>query len=191
MSAVFQEVKRYTAKNGEPVILRPVQLKDAADVIQSARDIITSGKYIQKERPRTLQEEENFIRQARQFDHMYTGVEINGAVAGIARVLRGDLKMKQHTGMFRTWLDQPAQGKGIGKELMYYTLDWCRTHGLHKLSLTVFASNEIAYQLYKKTGFIEEGIFKNQVKIDGNFDDEIYMSYFFKSNQKKPDGNLS
>jgi RimJ/RimL family protein N-acetyltransferase len=62
---------------------------------------------------------------------------------------------------------------------MEYTLKWCQSHNLHKLCLTVFASNEIAKGLYEKAGFVIEGVQKDQVYIDNSFDDEIFMAYFF------------
>ncbi|MDI5787956.1 GNAT family N-acetyltransferase [Bacillus licheniformis] len=75
--------------------------------------------------------------------------------------------MKRHTGLFRTWLHSKAQGLGIGREIMSYTLKWCRLHRLHKLCLTVFR-NEAALSLYKKSGFIVEGVQKEQVCRTGN-----------------------
>lgn len=91
--------------------------------------------------------------------------------------------MKRHTGLFRTWLVQSAQGNGIGSELMNYTMKWCRIHQLHKLCLTVFASNGLAHKLYERYGFIQEGVQKEQVKINGLFDNEIFMAYFFSKNE--------
>ena len=112
-------------------------------------------------------------------DNMYAAVEIDGTVYGIARVIRGELKMKRHTGLFRTWLHSKAQGLGIGREIMSYTLKWCRLHRLHKLCLTVFSENEAALSLYKKSGFIVEGVQKEQVLSDGKYEDEVLMAYFF------------
>lgn len=62
---------------------------------------------------------------------------------------------------------------------MSYTLKWCRLHRLHKLCLTVFSENEAALSLYKKSGFIVEGVQKEQVLSDGKYEDEVLMAYFF------------
>lgn len=180
---ITQEVKKtvFTAKNGEQVTLRKVKEEDAQDIIEAVKSIIDSGAYIQKERPRTIQEEIDFISDMKEKNNLYLGVELKGKIVGIARVIRGELEMKKHTGLFRTWLGDSAQGLGIGKELMSATLEWCRTNSLHKLCLTVFASNEVALKLYKKYGFVVEGIQREQAVLNGKFDDEIHMAYFFSN----------
>ncbi|ERN54901.1 GNAT family N-acetyltransferase [Alkalihalophilus marmarensis] len=184
-------IMTFTAKDDTDVTLRPVQKSDAYDIITSVASIIKEGTYIQKERPRTLNEEHQFIEEMKANDNMYIVVEVNGAARGIARVVRGELEMKKHTGLFRTWLHEDAQGKGIGKKVMEYTFEWCRMHNLHKLCLTVFASNEIAITLYKKYGFVIEGTQKEQAYLNGQYDDELFMAYFFndqKNNMTKEQG---
>ncbi|GAE24825.1 acetyltransferase [Halalkalibacter wakoensis JCM 9140] len=172
--------RTFTAKDNSKIIIRPAHIQDADDILYSVASIINKGVYIQKERVRTKLEEQNFIEEMKRNGHMYIVVEIDGAVRGIARVIRGELEMKRHTGLFRTWLHEDAQGKGIGKQIMDYTLTWCRRHQLHKLCLTVFASNEVAIHLYKKAGFIIEGKQKDQAYLNGTYEDELFMAYFFK-----------
>jgi RimJ/RimL family protein N-acetyltransferase len=178
-------IMTFTAKDDTDVTLRPVQKSDAYDIITSVASIIKDGTYIQKERPRTFDEEHHFIEEMKANDNMYIVVEVDSVARGIARVVRGELEMKKHTGIFRTWLHEDAQGKGIGKKVLEYTFEWCRIHHLHKLCLTVFASNEVAITLYEKYGFVTEGIQKEQAFLNGHYDDEIFMAYFFKNEQKK------
>jgi RimJ/RimL family protein N-acetyltransferase len=173
------ETFSFEAKNGDTIILRPVDENDAQDIIMHVETIVKAGRYLQKEEPRTLEEEIKFILETRLKGNMYTAVERNGEVVGIARVLKGELEMKKHTGIFRTWIHPDSQGLGIGKQVMNYTLRWGLTNHLHKLWLTVFSGNEKAVLVYEKSGFIIEGRQKNQVVIDGNFEDEIFMAYFF------------
>jgi RimJ/RimL family protein N-acetyltransferase len=49
------------------------------------------------------------------------------------------------------------RGRGVGSALIAAAIDWAREHGLHKLSLSVFAHNAAAIALYDKFGFVEEG----------------------------------
>ncbi|MCM3714909.1 GNAT family N-acetyltransferase [Halalkalibacter oceani] len=169
----------FAANDQTKVTLRPVVKGDASAIIASAAGIVSQGTYLQKERVHTLAEEEAFIEQIDRKDNMYIVVEIGGAVQGVARVLRGELAMKRHTGLYRMWLDDSAQGKGIGKKVLDYTLAWCRQHRLHKLCLTVFSTNEVARRLYEKSGFVTEGVQKDQVWLEDHFADEMFMAYFF------------
>jgi RimJ/RimL family protein N-acetyltransferase len=175
------ETFSFEAKNGETIILRPVDENDAQDIIKHVETIVKAGRYLQKEEPRTLEEEIKFILETRLKGNMYTAVERKGKVVGIARVLKGELEMKKHTGIFRTWIHPDSQGLGIGKQVMNYTLRWGRTNNLHKLWLTVFSGNEKAVLVYEKSGFLIEGRQKNQAIIDGKFEDEVFMAYFFES----------
>lgn len=45
--------------------------------------------------------------------------------------------------------------------------------------MTVFSENEVPLSLYKKSGFIVEGVQKEQVLSDGKYEDEVLMAYFF------------
>ncbi|GAE30795.1 GNAT family N-acetyltransferase [Alkalihalobacillus hemicellulosilyticus] len=174
-----QFVTTFTAKDGRFVRLRPATIQDAENIVTSVESIINEGTYLQKEQARTVDEEREFIQNMQQSHNMYAVVELDGVARGIARVIRGELKMKHHTGMFRTWLYEDAQGIGIGKHLMNYTLDWCRVHKLHKLCLTVFSTNDVAVKLYEKVGFVIEGIQREQALIHSQYVDEIWMAYFF------------
>ncbi len=49
------------------------------------------------------------------------------------------------------------RGRGVGSALVAAAIGWARSHGLHKLSLEVFAHNAAAIALYRKWGFVEEG----------------------------------
>jgi RimJ/RimL family protein N-acetyltransferase len=178
------QLKSFTAKDQTKVILRPAIQQDAQEIISAVTSIIEKGSAIQKENARSLQEEVDFIEQMKAQDNMYIVIEVDGSVKGIARVIRGELEMKRHTGLFRTWLHGDAQGKGIGGQIMDYTIQWCRRHHLHKLCLTVFASNEVAKYLYEKAGFVIEGVQKDQVFLNGTYDDEVLMAYFFNEIRK-------
>ncbi|SDY58607.1 Protein N-acetyltransferase, RimJ/RimL family [Evansella caseinilytica] len=178
------ETERFTLEffaGGSKVFLRPAVKEDAFDIIENVEEIIQKGRYLQKERVRTIEEEQAFIEEMKQKDNMYTAVEVDGRVVGIARLIRGELKMKRHTAFFRTWLSNSAQGIGLGNKMMDYTIHWGKLHGLHKICLTVFAANKIARQLYEKYGFVVEGVQKQQVYFNGEYDDEIMMAYFYNN----------
>ncbi|MGY3716483.1 N-acetyltransferase family protein [Sutcliffiella cohnii] len=174
-----QLTMKFTAKDGSEVVLRPITLQDAEDIVTAVTSIIEAGEYIQKDVPRTVEEERQFIQSMIDNENMYMGVEREGKVIGIARIIKGDIKMKRHTGLFRTWIIEEGQGLGIGKKIMEYTNAWCRQYKLRKLCLTVFSTNKPAYKLYERYGFVEEGVQKEQAYINGQYVDEILMAQFY------------
>ena len=60
-------------------------------------------------------------------------------------------------GEFGMLVDRGWRGRGVGSALIQAAITWARDHGLHKLSLEVFAHNAAGIALYRKCGFVEEG----------------------------------
>ncbi|MGX7594493.1 N-acetyltransferase family protein [Planococcus plakortidis] len=69
-----------------------------------------------------------------------------------------------------------SRGKGIGKALFSYVIDWAKSVHLHRLELTVIAENPLAVTLYEKMGFEIEGVKRDSLFVDNGYVDEYYMA---------------
>jgi RimJ/RimL family protein N-acetyltransferase len=79
-------------------------------------------------------------------------------------------------GEFGMLVDQEWRGRGVGSALIQAAIGWARDHGLHKLSLEVFAHNTAAIALYRKCGFVEEGHrVKHYRRANGELWDSLVM----------------
>lgn len=68
-------------------------------------------------------------------------------------------------------------GRGLGKEAAKLVLRYgFEDLLLHKVFLRVFSYNQAALRSYKRAGFVEEGYFKDEVKIQDRYYDIIFMS---------------
>jgi RimJ/RimL family protein N-acetyltransferase len=68
-------------------------------------------------------------------------------------------------------------GKGYGTEATRLLTDYgFTTLNLHRIWLRVDQDNRAALRCYQKTGFVQEGIFREEVYRDGSFHDSIVMS---------------
>ena len=56
------------------------------------------------------------------------------------------------------------RGRGVGTALMEVAIREARERGLHKLSLGVFPHNAAGIALYRKFGFVEEGLRKEHIR---------------------------
>jgi RimJ/RimL family protein N-acetyltransferase len=73
-------------------------------------------------------------------------------------------------------VDRDWRGRGAGSALVRAAIDWARGQGLHKVSLEVFAHNEAAIALYRRSGFAEEGRRPRQYRrASGELWDSIVM----------------
>ena len=58
-------------------------------------------------------------------------------------------------------VDFKARGKGIGRQLTQFIIDFVNQKGIHKITLEVRLSNTTAINLYKSFEFVAEGVRKN------------------------------
>lgn len=66
-------------------------------------------------------------------------------------------------------------GQGFGQESIKLLLPFAFwVLNLHRLSLTVFSYNTRAIQLYKRLGFVQEGIARQAIQRDGQCFDLLY-----------------
>lgn len=73
--------------------------------------------------------------------------------------------------------EDDAVGRGYGSEATRQILDYAfETLGLHKVFLRVLEENKIARRVYEKIGFKEEGHFRDEVFLDGEYKDVIFMA---------------
>lgn len=73
-------------------------------------------------------------------------------------------------------VDADWRGRGVGTALVDAAVEWARAEGMHKLTLSVFPHNEAAIALYRKFGFVEEGLRRRHIRrANGDLWDLIEM----------------
>ena len=84
----------------------------------------------------------------------------------------------QHSGVLGMGVLAGYRGKGVGRRLLDTTIAAARDIGISRIELEVFASNAVALDLYRKSGFVEEGVKRAARIMDGNTDDLVCMALF-------------
>jgi len=77
------------------------------------------------------------------------------------------------------YIAREYRGKGIGKLLLDEIESRAKDNCFHKIVLFTFPFNHLGQGLYRKMGFREVGIFKNQGILDGEFVDVMAMEKIF------------
>lgn len=101
--------------------------------------------------------------------------EHNNRLVGHLTVVGGEARRTSHLGYLVIGILKDYTGKGIGTRLFNFLEDWRTNRNIKKFELTVMSHNEAALALYKKMGFVIEGIKKKSMFIDDEFIDEYYM----------------
>lgn len=73
--------------------------------------------------------------------------------------------------------EESARGKGLGTETAKLFTDFGFAElQLHRISLRVLAENTAARRSYEKAGFVQEGVFRDMVRLDGRYRDVVFMA---------------
>ncbi|MCI3943813.1 GNAT family N-acetyltransferase [Pseudomonas syringae] len=105
--------------------------------------------------------------------------EQEGVVVGCAMLYRFQGR-RQHVADFWMGVDDSHHRQGIGalmlKELTETASRWLN---IKRLELTVFSDNEPAIELYKKHGFVVEGMHMKYAFRDGEYVDAVSMAALY------------
>lgn len=102
--------------------------------------------------------------------------EVKGKIVGFTRCEGSKLSRFRHKAEFGICILKEYWGYGIGKVMIENILMWSDTAGIKKISLTVVQTNTNAIQLYKKYGFVEEGLLINdRIHKDRNYYNTVIM----------------
>lgn len=87
-----------------------------------------------------------------------------------------------HSGVLGIGVLAPFRGQGIGEALMQAAIEKARHRGLTRIELTVREHNKPAIALYEKFGFKVEGLHRNAVRIDNEYENHISMALLLSEN---------
>ncbi len=100
----------------------------------------------------------------------------NNKVVGWADIFPDDNPRLAHRGSLGMGILPEYRNKGLGQKLLSSAIAKAREFGLEKIELNVYTSNVNAIKLYRKMGFIEEGLIKKYRKLDSQYFDCMVMA---------------
>lgn len=108
-------------------------------------------------------------------EYQFAVEDFEGDLVGRCGVIR--LDWKNRVAELAIMIGTSYRGRGYGKEAMALLCDFCeREMNLHKLKVTVFAFNEPAIRCYQACGFVQEGLLKDELWRDGQYQDVVVLA---------------
>lgn len=155
------------------------------DLIQSFSDCINSVAaeriYLASIAPKTKEQHESFVEKT----ILNNGIVLvafddeKREVVGWCDISKNQHEGMSHIGTLGMGVRKDCRGGGIGCSLLGACLGFgFLDHNFSKVELQVFASNTKAISLYKKFGFLTEGVRNKARHLDGKYDDLILMAKF-------------
>ena len=148
-----------------------------AEPISAVWEVVCAERvYTAVNRPFTPQQERDYIASLSDREGIFLA-EVDDRVVGFQSL---DLWAKytdsfDHVGVMGTILLPEWRRRGIGRRLAEHTLDFARANGYEKIVIYVRAGNVGARAFYRSLGFVPRGVLARQVKIDGRYEDEVFM----------------
>jgi ribosomal protein S18 acetylase RimI-like enzyme len=103
----------------------------------------------------------------------------DGEIAGWCDIIPNSRPIRAHCGVLGMGLLPQFRGQGLGRRLIHRTLDAARAFGVTRVELSVREDNANAIALYRKIGFVEEGLQRNAVRLDGTYEHIVAMALLF------------
>ena len=136
--------------------------------------------------PASMEDEYRWLEQQTSYsrgEYQFAVEDFEGDLVGRCGVTR--LDWKNRVAELGIMIGTPYRGRGYGTEAMELLCDFChREMNLHKLKVSVFAFNEAAIRCYEKNGFVREGVCRQEIFRDGQYQDVVLLARFAENNVK-------
>lgn len=108
--------------------------------------------------------------------HVVLVAESGGVVTGWASINRyNPRRAYDGVGELSVYIHRDHRGLGVGQRLLEALEAHGRHHGFYKFVLFTFPTNALGQGLYRKRGYREVGVFRDQGILDGEFVDVMAM----------------
>lgn len=163
--------------------IRPAAAQDAAALYQFGETLLGETSFFLRgpgERARSVGEMRTVIERFEAQPHYLLLNAWRGpdAVAE-AIAMGGDFSRNENTATVGIGVLAAHGNCGLGRTLMGKLDDFAEEQRLHRLELTVMAHNSVARSLYRDIGYVEEGIKRDSLRIDGAYVSEVMMAKIF------------
>ncbi|MEX2047609.1 MAG: arsinothricin resistance N-acetyltransferase ArsN1 family A [Chloroflexota bacterium] len=153
---------------------RPARAEDADAICEIYNEGIEDRATLETE-VRTSEERRSWLA-ARDARHPVVVVEADGVVIGWASLNEFNARdAYRHVADISVYVARSARGKGAGTVLLERLVELGREVGFHKLVLAGFPTNAASVALYRRLGFREVGLYREQGLLDGRWVDVVLM----------------
>lgn len=167
---------------GNKIYLRPISKTDTNNILKWRNSKQVKENFIYRKKLTEIQHQnwlDTIIEQKKAFQFIIVEKENN---KDIGSVYLRDIDLENKKAEFGIFIGEAdSMGKGFGTEATRLIVEYGFNElKLNKIFLRVFTENEQAINCYKRVGFREQGIFEQDVLIDADFKDIMFMAIFEK-----------
>lgn len=161
--------------------VRLADLRDLRDILHIYNQGIEDRIATLEENPKDLHYIQNWFEKDHHHPYSVVVAEKAGEIVGWASLNRYSNRCA-YAGVadLSIYIERSHRGSGVGSFLLDEVERMAIHNNFNKIVLFTLPFNERGQGLYKKLGYREVGIFKNQGKLDGSFVDVMAMEKVLK-----------
>lgn len=159
-------------------VIREARIPDAKGIIECMQSVMDERKYLVSEY--YLLTERGEQDRLRNIEDLTLVLDYGSEIVGVLTLQRGMYKKNRHTASLGIAIKDGHRSRGHGTRLIENAIEWAREKDIEKIGLEVFSTNVKAIEVYKKIGFVVEGIRAKQFRIDQDYVDDVFMAYWIE-----------
>jgi RimJ/RimL family protein N-acetyltransferase len=172
-------------KDGKVVTIRAAVVADAEKLLNTIKEYVPESEFIPKlenELTMTTKQCEDWIASFIQYDNSLLLVaENNNKIIGNIDLTGNRRKVMEHTAVIGMGILSQFRNSGLGTAFITAIINWSKANPILELIwLQVYSQNELALGLYRKMGFVENGVTPGFFKHKNRYYDNLTMSMSVK-----------
>ena len=164
----------------ERLIYKPLSMEHLSQRYVDWLNDLDVYKYLESGGNYSLDDLKSFLSDIEKKEILFWAIHLKTTGEHIGNIKIDPVSKKHNTAEYGIMMGQKTEwGKGYAKEATKKIIDFCFNElKIRKITLGVISENESAYVLYKKIGFIEEGLYKQHLIYHGKCYDVVRMAIF-------------
>ncbi len=164
--------------NPDAVAIRPIALGDVVALRECVDAVMRERHYLAYQEPFSVEETRAFVARNMRERNPHWVASQGPRIVGWCDIRRDSIPVHTHCATLGMGVLDAYRGRGLGERLIRAALEDARVQGFERVELSVYAKNARAHSLYRKIGFLHEGMRIRGKKLDGEYDDVHMLVYF-------------
>lgn len=160
------------------VTIRPITYADTENIVRWRNSDFVNKRFLYRAQF-TPESHNNWMKNMVETKKVYQFI-INCDGKDVGSIYLRDVDIQNKKAEYGVFIgEKDYLGKGVGTAATKLILDFAFTElKLHKVFLRVLSDNVGAVKSYEKSGFVQEGFFKDEIFADGKYESVIFMAIF-------------
>lgn len=168
------------ALEAERLYLKPLSLEHLSEEYVGWMNDPEVNRYLESGGDYTLEKLRDFLQGVESRPILFWAIHLRSNDLHIGNIKIDPLNERHGLGEYGILMGRKsAWGKGYAREASQKVIGFCfEDLGLRKITLSVVKDNIAAVELYKRTGFVTEGVYKHHGRYEGKYCDVLRMALF-------------